>query len=564
LSFARQKFASGACAKLFSYCLRTFAIHFLCYLPLVLLLQYQSGIYQSELSHQPDESAHVVTSLMIHDYVKTGLGTSPLRFAENYYVHYPKVSIGVWPPVFHSTAAFWMMLFGRTHTALVIFVACQCALCATILALFARRFFGVIVAAALGFGMILLPAFQDASSQMMVDIFITLMQFWAMFRMIEFFRSGNMKAAVWFGVVTALAMLTKGNANCLVVCGILMLLLTRQFSMLKRLPIYITGLIVIFLGLPWQFLSLRMFGSGVAMEPFSPGRFWMLLVGYMAILVDKVSLPLFLFALVGLIVVLVRLVFQQHSSAPNLDAAAAASLFIAIILFHCIAPNPGPDDRYMLPALPLLLLFAALGIRWVAETLPVPKVSPQIMAWAITILCVCWFAADRFVLVKKPEMGFDKVAASLLPAKTKNEVVLICSDTWGEGAFITSMALDDLPSTEHIVLRGSKILSENPWDLVKYHPNFANTRELESYLEQTPVDAIVVDLSHELWEQDRSQLIQTIQENRSKWRLASESFALGERRHLQLYRWNGADHSKMNRSIRIKMPFTLGRDLVLK
>ena len=168
------------------------------------------------------------------------------------------------------------------------------------------------------------------------------------------------------------------------------------------------------------------------------------------------------------------------------------------------------------------------------------------------------------VLVKKPEMGFDKVAASLLPAKTKNEVVLICSDTWGEGAFITSMALDDLPSTEHIVLRGSKILSENPWDLVKYHPNFANTRELESYLEETPVDAIVVDLSHELWEQDRSQLIQTIQENRSKWRLASESFALGERRHLQLYRWNGEDHSKMNRSIRIKMPFTLGRDLVLK
>src|SRR5882724_4013974 len=72
--------------------LRRFALQFLLYLPFVLALQYHTGIYQSELSHQPDESAHVVTSLMIHDYAKTGIGTSPLRFAENYYIHYPKVA----------------------------------------------------------------------------------------------------------------------------------------------------------------------------------------------------------------------------------------------------------------------------------------------------------------------------------------------------------------------------------------------------------------------------------------------------------------------------------------
>ena len=85
--------------------LRLFAIHFLVYLPLVLVLQYATGIYRSELSHDPDESAHVITSLMIHDYAQSGLGSSPLRFAENYYVHYPKVAIGIWPPVFHATAA---------------------------------------------------------------------------------------------------------------------------------------------------------------------------------------------------------------------------------------------------------------------------------------------------------------------------------------------------------------------------------------------------------------------------------------------------------------------------
>lgn len=528
----------------------------------MLLLQYKSGVYSSELSHQPDESAHVVTSLMIHDYVKTGLGTSPIHYAENYYIHYPKVSIGVWPPLFHSTAALWMMFFGRTHTSLLIFVAFQCTLCAIMLVWFARRFLPPLAAAAVGFCLILLPAFQDASSQMMVDMFLTLMQLWAMFLMIEFFRTGTMKAAIWLGVVTSLAMLTKGNANCIVVCCAFMMLLTRQFSLLKRPPVYVAGLITVLLGLPWQILSMHLIGT--AFEAFSLGRFWRLLSGYEVILVDKLTLPVLLLATAGFVVVLIRLLFRPSNDSPDINAAAAVSLLSAIIIFHCIAPLPGPDDRYMLPALPLLLLFAALGIRWVAETVPVPGLSAQVKAATIAVLCVGWFAYARYALILKPEMGLDKTAASLEPAKIADEVVLICSDSWGEGAFITSMAFNESSGAKHIILRGSKILSENPWDLATYHPNFASTADLERYLETTPVDAIVLDLSYMLWKQDRTTLEHTIQENSSKWQLVSDAPANGYLRHIQLYRWKGADHSKINRSVRIRMPFTLGHDIVLQ
>ena len=190
---------------LFSGNLRLFAIHFLLYLPLVLVLQYRTGIYHSELSHHPDESAHVVTSLMIHDYAKSGLGTSPLRFAENYYIHYPKVAFGIWPPIFHISAAVWMLLFTRTHTSLLIFIAFQCALCAATLAMFARRLLPPMVAFALGLFIVVMPAFQNASSLMMVDLFLTMMQLWAMMLLVEFFRAGSMKTAIWFGIVTSLA-----------------------------------------------------------------------------------------------------------------------------------------------------------------------------------------------------------------------------------------------------------------------------------------------------------------------------------------------------------------------
>lgn len=500
---------------------------------------------------------------MIHDYLKTGIGKPPLPFAENYYVHYPKVAIGVWPPVFHTTAALWMIVFSRTHTALLLFVACQCALCATAIALLARRLIPPLAATAVGGMMILLPAFQDACGMMMVDIFLTLMQLWALFRMIEFFRSGSMKAAVLWGMVTALAMLTKGNANSLAICGVIMLLLTRRFSLLKCLPIYVATSIVIIFGLPWQFLSLRMFGNAVPMATFSFARSWAIFFGYTAILAERLSVPILVIAAAGLLTVLVPLFFERRLTQPSVDAVAAASLLLAILVFHCISPTP-PDDRYMIPALPLLLLFAALGIRWLSTAVPVLNLLPKFAAATIVFFCLGWFARTTFAFSRKPEIGFDKTAASLSPARVTDEVVLICSDSFGEGAFITSMALDDPSRIEHVVLRGSKILSENPWFLGNYHPNFANSTELENYFEQTPVDAIVVDESRHLWEPDFALLTQTIQDNSSKWLLSLELNEIGDRRHIRLYRWNGADHSKLKRSVRVRMPFTLGRDLVLQ
>ena len=90
-------------------------------------LQWQSGAYTSDLSSDEDEPAHVVSGLMVHDYAanlfKRGALSMPLTpraFAEAYYVHYPKVAIGHWPPLFYLVQASWMFVFGRTKSALLL------------------------------------------------------------------------------------------------------------------------------------------------------------------------------------------------------------------------------------------------------------------------------------------------------------------------------------------------------------------------------------------------------------------------------------------------------------
>src|SRR4051812_42429040 len=88
----------GRPARGWLICFIVFALYFTA----ALVLQRWSGVYESELSHYPDESALVTTALMIRDYIAAGLPSTPMRYAEQYYVHYPKVGFGMWPPFFHS------------------------------------------------------------------------------------------------------------------------------------------------------------------------------------------------------------------------------------------------------------------------------------------------------------------------------------------------------------------------------------------------------------------------------------------------------------------------------
>src|SRR5581483_5919113 len=82
-------------------------------------IQFASGAYHSDFDADYDEASHAVSSLVVHDYLVHGLGTNPIAFAEDYYVHYPKVAIGHWPPVFYGSEALWMVAFGRSRAGML-------------------------------------------------------------------------------------------------------------------------------------------------------------------------------------------------------------------------------------------------------------------------------------------------------------------------------------------------------------------------------------------------------------------------------------------------------------
>jgi len=116
----------------------TFAILF----AWTVLLQWGAGAYRSEFSGYPDEPAHYVSGLMVRDYLMAGLPRNPLAFAENYYLHYPKVAIGMWGPLLHLSEGVWMCLFTSSRTSILLMMALITAALAFTLSRVLRAEFG--------------------------------------------------------------------------------------------------------------------------------------------------------------------------------------------------------------------------------------------------------------------------------------------------------------------------------------------------------------------------------------------------------------------------------------
>lgn len=526
-------------------------------------LQWKSGAYSSELAHFPDEPSHVVTSLMIHDYVAAGAAhQSPLAYADAYYIHYPKVAMGIWPPVFHTALALWIFIASDTRTSLLLAMAFQTALLGLAVSSFSLRFFRPLVAFLIGAATLCMPIVQGGGSMVMVDTAVGLWEFAALYFLIQYFNGANpTRAAVFFGVCTAIGLLTKGNAGSLIFVPPFLILLTRRFYLLTRPGLYIAGLLVLLIAMPWQYVTWSLIQSSLLVTGSILAQFRERAFGYVKILYDAGGPVLFLFAMIGLTAEIVQTLREPREQIRfrRLSSAGAVSLLLAIWYLHVITPIPGPDNRYMLPAIPLLVLFCAFGIHRTASWLPWPDRVPT--AWrrpALAFLTLLVFLATSFEIPSRPALGFLPAIQYLM--RQKPGITLVVSDPTGEGATVVEVALRDT-RPQRIVLRGTKVLSTTAWSGGDpYRPLLPDTKAVNEYLDNIGVDSILVDLSPDAGSPDRDRVVAAITGN-PKWHIALESKSAGMR-PVQLFRRTIPVPFRKG-EIRLKMPYTLGHDLVL-
>jgi len=466
-------------------------------LALAILLQWLGGAYSSEFGGHPDEPAHYVTGLMVHDYVYRvrdyiagGSAPHPLAFARDYYDHYPKVALGNWPPVFYLIQSSWTLLFSPARGSVIALMGVLTALLAWLLYRALATEFGPGTALAASVLFIALPLVQIHTALLMTEIPISLFAFLAMLSFARFLDQAQTRDGMLFGLFAALGILTKGSAVSLALAAPIAVVLSRRFDLLTRFAFWIPVPIVVVLAGPWTWRFRDEAQAGwLADQPnwaFTSEAF----VYYPRSLVLSVGVPLFALAVIGLAA---KLRMKNRKPASGLWSSAAGLLF-AVLFFHLIIPA-GHEARHLIPALPALLMFVAAGVEELAAV--VARQRPPLhrataLAWAVAAVA---FLGGTFRVYHKTTSGFGALADGLLAdSDSKRARFIISSDATGEGVFIAEIAMRE-KRPGHTIRRASKVLASSRWSGADYRAKFDRAEDLIAALEKQRITLIVVDES---------------------------------------------------------------------
>ncbi len=462
---------------------------FLLFFTAAFVLQKSAHAYQTEIGAEFDDASHYVTGLMVRDYIAQGFPSSPTAFAQNYYAHYPKVGLGHWPPVFYVMEALWMLAFGDSIASVLALMAAITALIsATIFHLAFEEWRSPVAGLACGSVFLLLPVVQQYTSTVMVDTGLALLVLWAAIRWGRFLDSGRARDVVWFGSLAALAILTKGDGVELGLLPPISILLTRRFAILRDKTLWITAAGSGLVCLPWMLLT-RQFVTPGFQYPWGFAYAVRAAQFFSLHLLTTTGVAITVLFLAGLAPKLLR---ALRFGGINGRWASLISVVLSVLVLHCFVPS-GLNDRYLIAAIPAILLLAFAGGLTLITVLSRRKPTPRV-ADTVSLVLLTLVFATVFYIPRKQSYGFREAAAYLEQARLyRNQVILCASEAFGEGMLITEMAARDHSRPGHVILRAGRVLASSDWNNQHYRLRFDSAQQIMAYLTAIPVGVLVLD-----------------------------------------------------------------------
>jgi Dolichyl-phosphate-mannose-protein mannosyltransferase len=521
---------------------------FTAFLLLAVLLGLRSHAFTSELSGESDEAAHYVTSLLVRDYVAQGFPGTPLHYASNYYLHYPKIGIGHWPPLLYTLEAGWMLLFGDSRASgLLLILTMSVGIAFLLYRTIVREFGSYWAGAAAGALYLCIPVIQMYGRMIMADMPVAFFTVLATLIWAEFMTTGSRGAALRFGLCSAAAILTKGNGYALVFVPPVAILITRRWRLLVNRSLWLAVALIGVLTVPWNLYTRKLIVPTLQ-HPFGPQFFLQGSAYYLENLLLLPGLAITALALIGLTV---KVILPMKSGVAPLWASAAA-LLVGNQLFHSLVPA-GFERRYLLGSVAILVLFMAAGIDWLASWVRIGRMRRRDTVAILAALVAAVFFLNVFYIPTKRAYGFDEVARDILNNPAFAHSRILCSSGGdGEGLLIAEIAGREHPRPNHIVVRASQVLARMGWNGQHYRLLVHTPEDVERVLADIPADIVVVDRTPELWFPPHQQLLLETLHRDPRWRLAH--IYPNERRpttvpgaRIELYEWTGAARAATGR-----------------
>jgi hypothetical protein len=528
---------------------------------IAIILQVVSGTYKSDFSGNVDSPAHYVTSIMVAQYLRGGLSQSPVKFAKEYYLHYPKVAIGHWPPLYYLCAGLWGLVFGVGHTSFLIFMALIAGLMATLLSTIVAGDLGRWEGLAAGALLLLLPPVREGSQFMMLDTMVALLSLLAGYQLVRLFAEPRPGAALLFGLIASCAILTKGTGLALVLVPPLMVILTRNWKLLRQPVFWLPAIVVACVAGPWTIYSINMAKNGFEYELGRWAYTQEATKTFLWFLVRAVGPVLSLIAAYGI---------WSKVGKPSLRGgvrpvwAMLFALLLSALMFPILVPA-SIGLRHLMAAFPSVAAFVVAGIAAIPGLFRELRWSRGMRVGVSSVMLIAGVATMRKPQ-SMPTAQFNKLVEYVFGRYSAYPkiAILVCSDSVGEGAVISEFAAREPKPGRYFILRGSKQLAQGDWGGHEYHLLFHDEQSVKRYLESVPITLILLDRSVDADPNMKhvAQVESILARVQSMWRLDS-AWSLGQPtspRRLELYTIDSADY-RVPAKISVDMKMILGKTL---
>ena len=375
----------------------------------------------------PDESAHYVSTLFIADWLRAGL-PSPMSFATSYYLHFPKLAIGHWPPGWYALLAPLYAVWRPSPYAASLLAAFLSGLPAVLVAwALVRAAAPRAVAAAASVAMLLLPLVAHDARYVLLDQPTALVVGVAAMAWLHATARRTLFAYLLFALLAVFATLVKGNGALIALVPALDILIARRWRQLGEPRLWIASVVGLLLAAPWYYVSFKIAAGGFNYHA-GPAYAWLSLRSNVAAILATIGVVGSLLAVGGAVAARRRPV-----EAPI--ARLAVAVVSAMLVFQAAIPV-AVEPRYVLPAAPWLVVLATLGLLAIARAARAGATLAVLLA-AIVVLPPAWAAIHQ---PPKADIGAPTIAALTV---THPGIWLVDGRAGDEGAVIAAMAYAD-------------------------------------------------------------------------------------------------------------------------
>lgn len=398
-----------------------------------------------------DEPSHYLNAYLVWSWLTEGFGTNPIAFAKELYVHYPKLSIGHWPPLYYGVTG--PLLFALPHDPAIAFglnLAVTVLPALMVMALLAPRI-GTGWALLAGAWLVSVPLTIESASFLMLDQAVAALALAGAVVWNRYAAAPTLRDALLYGLIAGAAILVKGNGWLLGLVPVIHMALSGQVRLAINWRTWAGGAVALALAAPWTAISFAITSDGFNYAWGLDYTLTALRVFGGSLAFDHVGVAGVILAVAGLATALRAL--RNDPLRPL--ALACLSLILATVLFHAIVPVD-LAARYMAAAVPPLVLLGAVGGWALVGRLGVPPRRRGILA--VTLLAILMLPGLTFLWAQdgKVDLRMDVAAAAV--TGTAPTVVVVDGSSGAEGALAAETAIRD-PARQVWVVRSSDLLA---------------------------------------------------------------------------------------------------------